>query len=69
MLNPIVGGNHSRILETTRKLQIMQAIAVSSIKERNLNPAIGGLVFVGITLHPSHRLGMKEQKRKKKNEK
>ena len=42
-------------LGTTRKLQILQQIAVSSTADGKKNPAKGSPIYVGITPHPSGR--------------
>ena len=57
-------GSDSRILETIGELQMPQPVAVSSTEEGNLNPATGSPIYVGITPHPSHILGMKEKEKK-----
>ena len=64
-----MGGNDSRILQATGKLQILQPIAVSSSEEGNLNRATGNRIYVGIIPHPSHILGIKEKEKKEKEQK
>ena len=61
-----MGGSDPRILETTGKLQILQPIAVPSIEEGSINLANGSTVYVGITPHPSRRLGIEEKEKKRK---
>ena len=68
-LNSTEGGSDPKILETSGKLQILQPIAIPSTVEGSLNPAKGSPVYVGITPHPSHRLGMDEAEKKKKEQK
>ena len=67
-LNSIVDGSDPRILEMTRKLQILQPIAVPSIAKGSLNPENGSPTYVGITPHPSHRLEVKEKENKEKEQ-
>ena len=68
-LNSTVGGSDPRTLETTGKLQILQPIAVPNTEEGSLNPEDGSPVYVGITPHPSHRLGTEEKEKKGKKQK
>ena len=67
-LNSTEGGSGPMILETTGNLQILQPIAVPSTEEGSLNPAKGSLVYMEITPHTSHRIGMDEDEKKKKEE-
>ena len=58
-----------RTLEATRKLQILQQIAVPSNEKGKLNPAEGRPVYVGITQHPSNRVDVIKEKSDKKEQK
>ena len=62
-------GRDPSILETNGKLQILQPIAAPTTAEGSLNPGTGSRIYVGITAHPSHRLGIDkgEKKEKEKN--
>ena len=64
-LNPTVGGSNSSILEMTGKSLILKPIAIPSTEEGNLNVATGNPMYMGITPHPSHRLGMEETEQHK----
>ena len=67
-LNSTEGGSGPRILETTGKLQILDPIVIPSTEEGSPNLAKGNLVYVGITSHLSHRLGVDEDERKKRKQ-
>ena len=51
---------------TTGKLQILQPVALLSTVEGSLNLEKGSPMYVGITPHPPHSLGMDEDEKKKK---
>ena len=67
LLNSTVDGRNLRILEMTRKLQILQPIAAPIVEEGKIKPAKDSHVYVGSTPYPSRRLGMNEDEKKKRN--